>query len=82
MVKVYTISKVFTIFALSFKINAMNYKITTNKRKKTYTIRVYNRNKLFAKYRTAPQGSTFTTEWTEDDIKHYLGSNHDYTIII
>lgn len=51
------------------------YTITLNRSKKTYTIRVYEDGKLFAKYRSFPQGSEFSENWTENDIKAYLRYN-------
>lgn len=57
---------------------ARTYKLTTNKRRKTYTIRVYEGGKLISKYRTCPQGADFSEFWTENDIKNYLKMNSDY----
>ena len=53
----------------------MNYTITFNRSRKTYTIRKFDNGKLVAKYRTFPQGSEYSENWTENDIKNYLRYN-------
>lgn len=58
------------------------YTITFNRSRKTYTIRKYDNGKLVTKYRTYPQGSEYSENWTENDIKNYLRYNDgDYYIV-
>lgn len=57
------------------------YKIALNRSKKTYTIRVYQNRKLSAKYRSYPQGSEFSEDWTQSDICNFLRYSNDYYII-
>lgn len=60
----------------------MNYTITFNRSRKTYTIREYDNGKLVAKFRTYPQGASYSENWTENDIKRYLRYNDsDYYIV-
>lgn len=60
----------------------MNYTITFNRSRKTYTIRKYDNGKLVTKYRTYPQGDDYSEHWTENDIKNYLRYNDgDYYIV-
>lgn len=60
----------------------MTYTITFNRSRKTYTIRKYDNGKLVTKYRTYPQGSEYSENWTENDIKNYLRYNDsDYYIV-
>lgn len=57
----------------------ITYRITYNYSKRTYTIREYDeKGKLFAKYRSYPQGEDFTDNWTENDVKYFLRSTQDY----
>lgn len=60
--------------------NKITYAIRTNKRRKTYTIRVYDKGKVFAKYRTLPQGKEFRDNdyWTEADIRDFLKHSLSY----
>ena len=56
-----------------------NYTIKLNRRRKTYTIRAYDdRGKLFAKYRSHPQGAAFTEDWTQNDIYAFLKYSGEY----
>ena len=57
------------------------YTIKINRSKKTYTIRVYEDGKLFAKYRSYPQGAEFSENWTENDIKAFLRYSGDYYVV-
>lgn len=54
------------------------HKITLNRSAKTYTIRVYEKGKLIAKYRSYPQGKDFSEHWTENDIRNFLRYSNDY----
>lgn len=54
------------------------YKIKLNKAKKTYTIRVYEKKRLVAKYRGYPQGNEYSEHWTEADIYNFLKNSNDY----
>lgn len=54
------------------------HKITFNRSKKTYTIRAYEDGKLIAKYRSYPQGSSYSEDWTEHDIRNFLRQSNDY----
>lgn len=54
------------------------YTLTTNKRRRTYTIRRYDDGKLTAKYRSYPQGMSFSEDWTEHDIVMFLKQSNDY----
>lgn len=54
------------------------YTISLNRRAKTYTIRRYDNGRLTSKYRSYPQGSTFSEHWTESDIKAFLRYSDDY----
>lgn len=55
--------------------------IALNRSKKTYTIRVYVDGRLVAKYRSYPQGSDFSENWTEDDIRSFLKHSDDYYVV-
>lgn len=57
------------------------YTLVCNRSRKTYTIREYCNGKLTAKYRTCPQGSDYSENWTENDIKSYLRNNSDYYLV-
>lgn len=48
------------------------YRISPNRAKKTYTIRIYEHNKQIGKYRSYPQGKNFTDQWTQEDIIAFL----------
>lgn len=50
----------------------MYYKIAFNRSKKTYTIRVYLRGRIWRKYRTYPQGKRYSEHWTQNDIQSFL----------
>ena len=54
------------------------YTIKLNHSAKTYTIRAYDNGKLYAKYRSYPQGEEFTEYWTERDIRSFLRYSNDY----
>ena len=56
------------------------YKITYNRSKKTYTIRVYDNGKIYVKYRSYPQGEDYSETHTQNDIYNFLRSN-DYYIV-
>lgn len=56
------------------------YKITYNRSKKTYTIRVYSDGKIYVKYRSYPQGKDYTETHTENDIYNFLRSNDYYVV--
>ena len=59
----------------------MKHTITFNRRRKTYTIRKYDANgKLISKYRSYPQGSEYSENWTEMDIRNFLKSNDYYLV--
>lgn len=60
---------------------ATNYTITLNRSKRTYTICRYDNVKLSAKYRSYPQGNTFSEHWTEHDIISFLRYSGDYYIV-
>lgn len=57
------------------------YTITLNRSAKTYTIRRYDNGRLTAKYRSYPQGSSFSEDWTESDIKNFLRCSSDYYVL-
>lgn len=57
------------------------YKIALNRSRKTYTIRVYQDGKLSAKYRSYPQGSEFSEDWTQNDIYNFLRYSNDYYMV-
>ena len=62
-----------------FKKDSRTHKMTLNYRARTYTIRVYERGKLIAKYRSYPQSKEeFTEYWTENDIRNFLRNSGDY----
>lgn len=62
-------------------IGKRSYKLKVNRRKKTYTIRTYDENgKLIAKYRSYPQGNTFSEDWAEGDIYHFLRTDEYYLV--
>lgn len=64
---------------MNYKKSTVTYTVRTNKRRKTYTIRAYDeRGKLFAKYRSAPQGAAFIEDWTQNDIRAFLKYSGDY----
>lgn len=54
------------------------YTLTTNKRRRTYTIRRYDDGRLTAKYRSYPQGADYSEDWTEHDIIMFLRHSNDY----
>lgn len=55
------------------------YAIKLNRRRKTYTIRVYDaKGKICAKYRSLPQGAEFSEDWTQNDIYAFLKYSGDY----
>ena len=59
-----------------------SYKITLNRSRKTYTIREYLYGKLFAKYRSYPQGKDYSENWTEYDIANFLHyNNSEYYLV-
>ena len=56
-------------------------KVTANQSKRTFTIRKYIDDKLFAKYRTNPVSKEeFESDeyMTDNDWKHYLRTSNDY----
>lgn len=57
------------------------YTLTTNRSKKTYTIRRYDNGKLTSKYRSYPQGKEYSEHWTENDIKNFLKYSGDYYVV-
>lgn len=58
-----------------------NYTLTTNRSKKTYTIRVSENGKLIHKYRSYPQGAEYSEHWTENDIRGFLHHSNDYYVV-
>lgn len=56
----------------------VKYTLTTNRSKKTYTIRCYENGKVVAKYRSNPQGNEYSEHWTENDIRNFLKYSNDY----
>ena len=59
----------------------IKYTIKLNHRRKTYTIRAYDdRGKVFAKYRSTPQGAEFreVEYWTQNDIYAFLKYSGEY----
>ena len=55
------------------------YTIKLNRRRKTYTIRAYDaKGKIFAKYRSTPQGAEFREDWTQNDIRNFLKYSGEY----
>lgn len=62
-------------------IGKKHYTITLNRSKKTYTIRVYENGILTGKYRSYPQGKSFSETWTENDIYHFLKYSNDYFVV-
>lgn len=59
----------------------VTYKITFNRSRKTYTIRAIDSNgKVYAKYRSYPQGSDYCENWTQNDIVQFLRSNDYYVV--
>lgn len=61
--------------------NTPHYTITLNRSAKTYTIRRYDNGKLTAKYRSNPQGSNFSEDWSQSDIKNFLRYSNDYYVV-
>ena len=57
------------------------HKIAFNRRNKTYTIRAYEDGKLIAKYRSYPQGDSYSEHWTEHVIRNFLRYSNDYYIV-
>lgn len=60
--------------------DTITHTITFNRSRKTYTIRCYENGKLYAKYRSYPQGSKYSEYWTEGDIRQLLKSNDYYEV--
>ena len=60
------------------KKDSIHHTITLNRKKRTYTIRAYENGKLYAKYRSNPQGKEFSEHWTENDIRNFLRYSNDY----
>ena len=64
--------------------NVFEYKITSNKREKTFTIRLYHRGKLASKYRTIRQNKEdfnyYSNYATQNDIKQLLRSGDCYLV--
>lgn len=59
----------------------IKYTIKLNYRRKTYTIRAYGaKGKVFAKYRSTPQGAAFIEDWTQNDILAFLKYGGYYEI--
>lgn len=54
------------------------YEIQLNRSRRTYTIRRFDDGKVTAKYRSYPQGNSFSEHWTENDIKSFLRYSNDY----
>lgn len=59
----------------------IKYTLTTNRSKKTYTIRRYENGKVVAKYRSNPQGNEYSEHWTENDIRNFLEYSNDYYVV-
>lgn len=63
-------------------IGKKTYKIACNIAKRTYTIRVYEKGRIIAKYRSFRQSKTeFTEYWSEHDIYQFLRYSNDYYIV-
>lgn len=60
--------------------DTITHTMTFNRSKKTYTIRCYDNGKLYAKYRSYPQGSNYSEEWTENDIRSFLRGGDYYEV--
>lgn len=60
--------------------NIIQYTIRFNRKQKTYTIRKYMNGKLESKYRSFPQGNTYSENWTENDIKNFLKTDEYYVV--
>ena len=62
--------------------NVIKYKITFNRRKKTYTIKRYANGKLiYPYYRSYPQGADYSENWYQSDIISFLKNSNDYYLI-
>ena len=59
----------------------VTYTLTTNRSKKTYTIRRYENGKVVTKYRTYPQGPDYSEDWTETDRRNFLKYSNDYYVV-
>lgn len=59
----------------------VRYSIVLNYKAKTYTIRRFDGNKVTAKYRSYPQGSSFSDCWSEHDIINFLKYSSDYYLV-
>lgn len=57
------------------------YKITYNRSKKTYTIRVYINGRIYAKYRSYPQGKEYSEYHTHNDIYNFLRTSCSYYVV-
>lgn len=62
-------------------IHGRNYTIKFNRRKKTYTIRVYENGVLISKYRSFPQGCEYSENFSESDIYSFLRYSSEYYIV-
>lgn len=59
----------------------VTYTITFNRSKKTYTIRAIDeKGKVYAEYRSYPQGDNYNEDWTQNDIRQFLRSNDYYVV--
>lgn len=54
--------------------NKITYTIKCNRAKRTYTIREYLNGKIWAKYRSYPQGADYSENWTQNDIRQFLNT--------
>lgn len=71
-----------TQFNITNMMSSIIYKISFNRSKKTYTIKRYINGKLiYPYYRSNPQGTEYTEEWTQNDIKSFLKNSNDYYLI-
>lgn len=62
--------------------SAIEYRITFNRSKKTYTIKRYINGKLiYPYYRSNPQGVSYSEDWTQNDIKAFLRYSNDYYLV-
>lgn len=57
------------------------YTIRFNRSRKTYTIREYVNGELINKYRSYPQGESYSETWTQHDIINFLRNSDEYYIV-
>lgn len=64
-----------------FSKSSRHHTIKFNRSAKTYTIRAYENGRLVAKYRSYPQGNSYSEDWTEHDVRNFLRHSNDYYVI-